>query len=170
PFPTHWESLAWLEKAGFRVNPHKKLCTTIDEVIDFPNEKEVLRDDLGDEIDGLVVKVNSAALQDEFGATQKAPRWAIAYKYPARQATTQVLAISVQVGRTGALTPVANLEPVLLAGTTVQRATLHNEDEIERLGLLIGDWVLIEKSGEIIPKVLKVVESKRTGTEQPFSM
>lgn len=168
PFPTHWESLAWLEKAGFRVNPHRKLCTTIDEVIDFANEKEALRDDLGYEIDGLVVKVNSAALQDDFGATQKAPRWAIAYKYPARQASTKVLDIVVQVGRTGALTPVANLEPVFLAGTTVSRATLHNEDEIKRLGLKIGDWVMIEKSGEIIPKVLSVITSKRTGDEKPF--
>jgi DNA ligase (NAD+) len=168
PFPTHWESLAWLEKAGFRVNPHKKLCTTIDEVIDFANEKETLRDDLGYEIDGLVVKINSAALQDEFGATQKAPRWAIAYKYPARQASTKVLDIKVQVGRTGALTPVAYLEPVFLAGTTVSRATLHNEDEIKRLDVKIGDWVMIEKSGEIIPKVLKVVKEKRTGKEEDF--
>lgn len=168
PFPTHWESLAWLEKAGFRVNPHKKLCTTIDEVIDFANEKEALRDDLGYEIDGLVVKINSTALQDEFGATQKAPRWAIAYKYPARQASTKVLDIIVQVGRTGALTPVAQLEPVFLAGTTVSRATLHNEDEIKRLDVKIGDWVMIEKSGEIIPKVLKVVKDKRTGKEKDF--
>jgi len=168
PFPTHWESLDWLEKAGFRVNPHRKLCTTIDEVIEFANEKEALRDDLGYEIDGLVVKVNSAALQDEFGATSKAPRWAIAYKYPARQASTKVLDIFVSVGRTGALTPVALLEPVFLAGTTVSRATLHNEDEIQRLGVKIGDWVMIEKSGEIIPKVLSVVTSKRTGNEKDF--
>lgn len=168
PFPTHWESLDWLESAGFRVNPHRKRCETIDEVIDFANEKEALRDDLGYEIDGLVVKVNSTALQDEFGATSKAPRWAIAYKYPARQASTKVLDIVVQVGRTGALTPVANLEPVFLAGTTVSRATLHNEDEIKRLGIKIGDWVMIEKSGEIIPKVLSVIKSKRTGDEKPF--
>ena len=170
PFPTHWESLNWLDKAGFRVNPHKKLCTTIDEVIDFANEKEALRDDLGYEIDGLVVKVNSAALQDEFGATQKAPRWAVAYKYPARQASTKVLDIFVSVGRTGAVTPVALLEPVFLAGTTVARATLHNEDEIKRLGLKIGDWVMIEKSGEIIPKVLSVITSKRTGKEKDFEL
>ncbi len=168
PFPTHWESLDWLEKAGFRVNSNRALCRSIDDVIEFANQKEALRDDLGYEIDGLVVKVNSTALQDEFGATQKAPRWAIAYKYPARQAPTRVLDIVVQVGRTGALTPVANLEPVLLAGTTVSRATLHNEDEIKRLGLKIGDWVLIEKSGEIIPKVLSVIKSKRTGAERPF--
>ena len=168
PFPTHWESLDWLERAGFRVNPHRKLCQTIDEVIEFANEKEALRDDLGYEIDGLVVKVNSTSLQDEFGATSKAPRWAIAYKYPARQASTRVLDIIVSVGRTGALTPVAMLEPVFLAGTTVARATLHNEDEIRRLGVKIGDWVLIEKSGEIIPKVLSVVISKRTGEEREF--
>jgi DNA ligase (NAD+) len=170
PFPTHWESLDWLETAGFRVNPHRKLCQTIDEVIDFANEKEALRDDLGYEIDGLVVKVNSTALQDEFGATSKAPRWAIAYKYPARQASTQVLDIFVSVGRTGALTPVALLEPVFLAGTTVARATLHNEDEIRRLGLKKGDWVMIEKSGEIIPKVLSVITSKRTGKETEFEL
>lgn len=168
PFPTHWESLDWLDKAGFRVNPHRKLAMTIDEVIDFANEKEALRDDLGYEIDGLVVKVNSTALQDEFGATSKAPRWAIAYKYPARQASTKVLDIFVSVGRTGAITPVALLEPVFLAGTTVARATLHNEDEIRRLGVKIGDTVMIEKSGEIIPKVLSVVTSKRTGKEREF--
>jgi DNA ligase (NAD+) len=169
-FATHWESLEWVKDAGFHANPHRALCTTIEEVIDFCNSMEPLRDELGYEIDGVVVKVNSAALQDEFGATSKAPRWAIAYKYPARQATTQVLAITVQVGRTGALTPVANLEPVLLAGTTVARATLHNEDEIRRLGLRIGDWVLIEKGGDVIPKILKVIESRRTGTEKRFRM
>ncbi len=168
PFPTHWEALDWIERAGFRVNPHRKLCTTIDEVIEFANEKEALRDDLGYEIDGLVVKVNSTSLQDEFGATQKAPRWAIAYKYPARQESTKVLNIFVSVGRTGAITPVAILEPVVLAGTTVSRATLHNEDEIRRLDVKIGDWVLIEKSGEVIPKVLSVVTSKRTGKEKEF--
>ncbi len=168
PFPTHSESLEWLDKAGFRVNTHRQVCKNIDEVIDFANEQEKLRDDLGYEIDGLVVKVNSTALQDEFGATSKAPRWAIAYKYPARQASTKVLDIQVQVGRTGALTPVAYLEPVFLAGTTVSRATLHNYDEIERLGIKIGDWVMIEKSGEIIPKVLSVITAKRTGKEKGF--
>lgn len=168
PFATHWEALNWLEDAGFKVNPNKKQCKTIEEVIDFANEQETKRDDLNYEIDGLVVKVDSTAQQDDFGSTAKAPRWAVAYKYPARQASTKVLDIVVQVGRTGALTPVANLEPVLLAGTTVKRATLHNEDEIERLGLMIGDWVMIEKSGEIIPKVLSVITSKRTGDERKF--
>jgi DNA ligase (NAD+) len=170
PFATHWDALNWLESAGFRVNENRALCSSIDEVIEFCNRMELKRDELGYEIDGVVVKVNSTALQEEFGATTKAPRWAIAYKYPARQATTQVLSIVVQVGRTGALTPVANLEPVQLAGTTVARATLHNEDEIRRLDVREGDWVLIEKSGEIIPKVLKVIESRRTGNEKRYRM
>jgi DNA ligase (NAD+) len=167
---THWEALDWLESAGLHVNENRRLCRSIEEVIEFCNEMEAQRDDLGYEIDGVVVKVNSTALQDEFGATGKAPRWAIAYKYPARQATTQVKDIVVQVGRTGALTPVAMLEPVALGGVTVSRSTLHNEDEIERLGLRIGDWVLIERGGDVIPKVLKVVDAKRTGKEKPFRM
>ena len=168
PFATHWEALDWLAAAGFTVNPNRRRCETIDEVIAFCDEMEAKRDGLEYEIDGVVVKVNSKALQDEFGATTKAPRWAIAYKYPARQATTQVEDIIVQVGRTGALTPVAVLTPVQLAGTVVARATLHNEDEIKRLGVKIGDWVNIEKSGEVIPKVLSVVESRRTGAEKAF--
>jgi DNA ligase (NAD+) len=170
PFPTHWEALDWMEAAGFRVNPHRERCQSIAEVIEFCNRMESRRDELDYEIDGLVVKVISTTLQDEFGSTAKAPRWAVAYKYPARQATTKVLSIVVQVGRTGALTPVANLEPVLHAGTTVSRATLHNSDEVKRLGVRIGDCVLIEKGGEVIPKVLKVIESKRTGAEKPFRM
>ncbi len=170
PFASHWEALDWMEQAGLRVNPERVLCKSIDEVIEFANQMEARRDDLDYEIDGLVVKVNSTALQDEFGTTNKAPRWAIAYKYAARQATTQVLSIVVQVGRTGALTPVANLEPVALAGTTVSRATLHNPDEVKRLGIRIGDWVLIEKGGDVIPKVLKVIEAKRTGEERVFRM
>jgi DNA ligase (NAD+) len=170
PFATQWEALNWIESAGFRVNPNRRLCKSIDEVIDFCNLMESKRDDLGYEIDGVVVKVNSTALQDEFGATGKAPRWAIAYKYAARQATTKVNDIIMQVGRTGALTPVAVLEPVQLGGVTVSRSTLHNEDEIERLGLKIGDWVLIERGGDVIPKVVKVVESKRTGKEKKFKI
>ena len=170
PFATHWQALDWLETAGFKVSAERRLCSSIEEVIEFAGRIEARRDNLDYEIDGLVVKVNSTALQDEFGTTNKAPRWAIAYKYAARQAETKVLSIVVQVGRTGALTPVANLEPVNLAGTTVARATLHNPDEVKRLGIRIGDWVLIEKGGDVIPKVLKVIESKRTGEEKAFRM
>jgi len=170
PFATHWEALNWLEHAGFRVNHNRKLCKSIEEVIEFCDAMEASRDDLDYEIDGVVVKINSTSMQDDFGATGKAPRWAIAYKYPARQATTKVNDITVQVGRTGALTPVAMLEPVQLGGVTVSRSTLHNEDEIQRLGLRIGDWVLIERGGDVIPKVLKVVDSKRTGKEKKFRM
>jgi DNA ligase (NAD+) len=169
-FASHWEALNWAEAAGFHVNEHRQLCQTIDEVIDFCNKMESRRDDLAYEIDGVVVKVNSTALQEEFGATGKAPRWAVAYKYAARQGTTKVKDIVVQVGRTGALTPVAMLEPVQLSGVTVSRSTLHNEDEIKRLGLRIGDWVMVERGGDVIPKVIKVIESKRTGDEKRFRM
>src|SRR5204863_3258860 len=169
-FATHWDALNWAGRAGFRVNENRALCESIDEVIKFCNRMETQRDDLDYEIDGVVVKVNSTALQQQFGATGKAPRWAIAYKYAARQATTKVNDIIVQVGRTGALTPVAVLEPVQLGGVTVSRSTLHNEDEIGRLGLRIGDWVLIERGGDVIPKVVKVIESKRTGKEKKFKM
>lgn len=167
-FETHWENFEWLKQNGFNVNPNRALCVNFDQLTEFVNEMESIRDSLDYDIDGVVVKVNSTSLQQEFGATTKAPRWAIAYKYPARKATTKLLAITVQVGRTGALTPVANLEPVLLAGTTVARASLHNEDEIKRLGIRIGDTVEIEKSGEIIPQVLGVVKSKRDGSETEF--
>ena len=167
-FATHWENFEWCERNGFRVNPNRRLCRGFDDLAAFISDMETHRDGLDYEIDGVVVKVNSTALQDEFGATTKAPRWAIAYKYPARQATTRLLDIGIQVGRTGALTPVAHLEPTLLAGTTVARASLHNEDEIKRLDLKIGDWVMIEKSGEIIPQVLSVVATKRDGSETEF--
>ena len=167
-FSTHWEIFEWLESAGFNVNPNRCLCKNIDELIEFIDKMQARRDALDYEIDGVVVKVNQTSLQAEFGATTKAPRWAIAYKYPAMTATTQLEEIRIQVGRTGSLTPVAYLKPVLLAGTTVARASLHNEDEIKRLNLKIGDWVLIEKSGEIIPQVLQVIESKRTGAETEY--
>jgi DNA ligase (NAD+) len=167
-FQTHWENFEWFERNGFNVNPHRALCKDFEELSQFIAKMETTRDTLDYEIDGVVVKVNSTALQDEFGSTSKAPRWAIAYKYPARQATTRLLGIGIQVGRTGALTPVAHLEPTLLAGTTVARASLHNEDEIKRLGLRIGDYVLIEKSGEIIPQVLQNIPSRRDGSEKAY--
>lgn len=168
-FATHWENFEWLAANGFHVNPHRALCGNFEELSGFINSIESKRDALDYEIDGVVVKVNSTQLQQEFGATTKAPRWAIAYKYPARQATTKLTDIQIQVGRTGALTPVAYLEPTLLAGTVVARASLHNEDEIKRLGIKLGDTVLIEKSGEIIPQVLQVVESKRDGSETEYT-
>lgn len=167
-FSTHWENFEWLKANGFNVNPHRALCKDYDQLCKFVEEMEPMRDELDYEIDGVVVKVNSTALQQEFGSTTKAPRWAIAYKYAARKATTKLLGIRVQVGRTGALTPVADLEPVLLAGTTVARASLHNEDEIRRLDIKIGDTVEIEKSGEIIPQVLRVVKEKRDGSEKRY--
>lgn len=167
-FSEHIQIFGWLSEKGFNVNPNHRLCANIEKVIEFCDEMLVKRDSLDYDIDGVVVKVNSAQLQEEFGATTKAPRWAIAYKYPAMQATTRLNEIHVQVGRTGALTPVAYLEPVLLAGTVVSRASLHNEDEIKRLNIKLGDTVLIEKSGEIIPQVLQVIESKRTGDEREY--
>jgi len=154
--PRHWESLEEMVRMGFRVNANRKLCRDIDEVLGFCAGWEAQREELPYEIDGVVVKVDSIAQQRQLGFTAKAPRWAIAYKYPARQATTTVESIEVQVGRTGALTPVAHLAPVEVSGVTVSRATLHNEDEIERLGLQIGDTVVIERSGDVIPKVVRV--------------
>jgi DNA ligase (NAD+) len=161
PFKTHWEALEWLREAGFKVNQHRRRCKSMEEVLEFCREWDERRNSLDYEIDGVVIKVNQIPLQEEFGSTSKFPRWAVAFKYPPRQAATRIRSITVQVGRTGALTPVANLDPVLLAGTTVMRASLHNEDEIQRLGLKIGDWVLVEKSGEIIPKVVKVLVERR---------
>lgn len=167
-FPTQAESLAWLRQAGFRVNPNWRHCRTIDEVIAFCREWEEKRFKLNYDTDGVVVKVNQVAVQEELGATGKSPRWAIAYKYPAQQVATQLQDVIYQVGRTGAVTPVAVLEPVLLAGTMVSRASLHNADEMKRLGVRRGDYVFIEKSGEIIPQVVQVITEKRTGREAEF--
>lgn len=167
-FATHWDIFEWLKRAGFNVNPNRARCENFEKLVEFINSMQAKRDSLDYDIDGVVVKVNQTRLQQEFGATTKAPRWAIAYKYPAMQATTRLNEIHVQVGRTGALTPVAYLEPVLLAGTIVSRASLHNEDEIKRLNIKLGDYVLIEKSGEIIPQVLQIIESRRNGDEREY--
>jgi DNA ligase (NAD+) len=167
-FDSHWRSLEELRHLGFKVNPHSKICNTIDEVVEVCNAWESKREGLPYEIDGVVVKLDSVEQQRQLGFTAKAPRWAIAYKYPARQAVTTVKGIEVQVGRTGALTPVAHLEPVVVGGVTVSRATLHNEDEIERLGLQIGDEVVVERSGDVIPKVVRV--SAQGSYRQPFRM
>jgi DNA ligase (NAD+) len=165
---SHFASLDWMVEHGFKVNANRCHCKTIEEVITYCNEWQERRDTLNYEIDGVVVKVNQVAVQDELGATSKSPRWAIAYKFPARQVSTQLLDVLYQVGRTGAVTPVAVLAPVQLAGTTVARASLHNADEMKRLGVKRGDWVFIEKSGEIIPQVVKVITERRTGQESDF--
>ena len=167
-FDTHMEVLDYLKRCGFRVNPHYKKCHSIEEVIDYCNSWEKERDKLDCEIDGMVIKVNSLRARQKLGFTSKSPRWSIAYKFPAEKALTEVEDIIVQVGRTGAITPVAILKPVRLSGTTVSRATLHNFDEIERLDVRIGDNVYVEKSGEIIPKVLSVAKEKRRGAEKVF--
>jgi DNA ligase (NAD+) len=170
-FDHHSKTLAALDASGFKVNPNRKLVRSMNEVWAFIHEWEEKRDSLPYEIDGIVVKVDRTALQDELGFTGKAPRWAIAYKYTARAGITKLEDIRVQVGRTGKLTPVAMLFPVLIGGTTVRNATLHNMDEIERLGVKIGDWVQVERGGDVIPKVAKVIEDKDhpRGTQE-FSM
>ncbi len=159
-FDRHWKTLETLDAAGFKVNQNRKLVHTMEEVWAFIQEWAAKRESLAYEIDGIVVKVDRTALQDELGFTGKAPRWAIAYKYAARAGITKLEDIRVQVGRTGKLTPVAILAPVLIGGTTVRNATLHNMDEIERLGVKIGDWVQVERGGDVIPKVAKVIEDK----------
>ncbi|MGC2751896.1 MAG: NAD-dependent DNA ligase LigA [Candidatus Acidiferrum sp.] len=168
PFPKHSDSLGALKQLRFRASDDWKLCNGIEAVTAYCDDWDTKREKLPYEIDGVVIKVNSTAIQNELGFTAKAPRWAIAFKYPARQETTVVNDIIVQVGRTGALTPVAMLEPVQVGGVTVSRSTLHNMDEVERLGLQIGDTVLIERAGEVIPHVLKVVKEGKN--RKPFRM
>jgi DNA ligase (NAD+) len=159
-FDRHSKTLDALAAAGFKVNPNRKMVHGIDEAWTFIRQWEEKRESLPYEIDGIVLKVDRTALQDELGFTGKAPRWAIAYKYAARAGITKLEDIRVQVGRTGKLTPVAMLAPVLIGGTTVRNATLHNMDEIERLGVKIGDWVQVERGGDVIPKVAKVIDDK----------
>ncbi len=166
---SQWQALELMRDWGLRTNPHVRLCRGLDEVLAFCDDWRDRRDGLEYEIDGVVVKVDDFALQRELGFTSKFPRWAIAYKYPARQAATVVRAIEVQVGRTGRLTPVAQLEPVFLAGSTVSRATLHNEEEIARKDVRAGDTVLIEKGGDVIPKLVEVVLSKRPDRTEPWT-
>jgi DNA ligase (NAD+) len=162
-FKTQWASFEVLRAMGFKVNPHIRRCGDINEVMAYCNEWEEKRYTLDYEIDGMVVKVDDLSLQDRLGATGKSPRWAISYKFPAKQATTVVEDIVPSVGRTGVITPVAFLKPVPLGGVTISRATLHNADELNRLGINIGDVVLIERGGEVIPKVVKVAEKKTPG-------
>jgi len=161
-FTTHWQFLSLVKKFGFAVNSESILCRNANEVLVFCSKWQEVRDSIPYEVDGIVIKVNDLKQQKALGTTLKSPRWAIAYKFPARQATTKVLAIEVNVGRTGVLTPVAKLEPVLCGGVTISNATLHNFDEIKRLGVNVGDRVLIERAGDVIPKIVKVVESSNT--------
>src|SRR5882672_12765683 len=159
-FDRHSKTLAALDAAGFKVNQNRKLVRSMDEVWTFIQAWEEKRDSLPYEIDGIVVTVDRVALQDELGFTGKAPRWAIAYKYAARAGITKLEGVRWQVGRTGKLTPVAELVPVLIGGTTVRNATLHNVDEIQRLGIKIDDWVQVERGGDVIPKVAKVIDDQ----------
>ncbi len=164
----HEALLAWLKSAGFKTPEKTWKCHSVDELIAALNELDKLRQKFVYETDGAVIKLNSFELREKVGFTSKAPRWAIAYKYAAEQAETKLKAITIQVGRTGALTPVAELEPVFLAGSTISRATLHNEDELRRKDIRVGDTVTIEKAGEVIPTVVGVVLTKRTGKETVF--
>ncbi|TXK26977.1 NAD-dependent DNA ligase LigA [Pontibacter qinzhouensis] len=168
PFDSHAESLEAIKKWGFQVSPTWRTCRNIDEVLAYIQEWETRRFELPIATDGVVIKVNSYALQQELGFTAKSPRWAIAYKYPAMSATTKLEGIQYQVGRTGAVTPVALLQPVLLAGTVVKRASVHNANEIQRLDLRLGDTVLVEKGGEIIPKITGVDFEKRPADSLPI--
>jgi DNA ligase (NAD+) len=169
-FDRHSAALKALQAAGFKVNPNHRLVHSIDDVWQFISEWEAERANLAYETDGIVVKVDRIALQQELGFTGKAPRWAIAFKYAAHSAETQIEDIVPQVGRTGKLTPVAWLKPVPIGGTTVSRATLHNMDEIDRLGVRIGDWVLVERGGDVIPKVVEVLKDRRPRDTREFHM
>lgn len=160
-YETHWEFLDVAKNYGFRVSAYNRLCRTFDEAVDYCREFEGKRDKISHEVDGVVIKVNSIRQQRRLGATLKSPRWAVAFKFPAHQATTVIKDIIVQVGRTGVLTPVAELEPVECGGVTISRATLHNFDEIKRLKVKKGDRVLLERAGDVIPKIIKVVEPSK---------
>jgi DNA ligase (NAD+) len=170
PFDTQEDSLQWLKKQGFPEDPHHRICKTIESVHAYCEEYQAKRDSIGFDCDGVVLKINDFKQRQKLGETTKIPRWAIAFKFAAQRAETTLKAITLQVGRTGAITPVAELEPVSLEGTTVSRATLHNEDEIKRKDLRVGDRVIVEKGGLVIPKVLQSVPEKRKGSEKVFKM
>ena len=167
---SHSESLNLLDELGFKTNRERQTCETIDDVIAYIESWQTQRPELSYDIDGIVVKVDSFDQQAELGTTAKSPRWAIAYKFPAEEVVTKLVNIELTVGRTGVITPTAILEPVQVAGTTVQRASLHNEDLIREKDIRIGDYVVVKKAGDIIPEVVNVIEEKRTGEEQDFTM
>ncbi len=166
----HWESIHYLKELGFKLSQYVELCDNVDQVKSYYDKLLKLRSDLPYEIDGMVIKVNEFVLQEKLGELSRSPRWAVAWKFPAQQENTKIKDIIVSVGRTGALTPVAILEPVRVGGVEVSRATLHNEDEIKKKDVRIGDTVVIQRAGDVIPEVVKVVESKRTGKEKKFVM
>lgn len=170
PIDSHSDGLDFLERLGFKTNPERRRCANMDEVIQFIEGWMEKRPNLPYEIDGIVVKVDSFEQQEQLGTTAKSPRWAVAYKFPAEEVMTKLIDIELSVGRTGVVTPTAILEPVRVAGTTVKRASLHNEDLIREKDIKIGDYVIIKKAGDIIPEVVSVVEEKRTGEEQDFAM
>ncbi|GAB6100006.1 NAD-dependent DNA ligase LigA [Halanaerocella petrolearia] len=169
-FNTHQEKLDYLEELGFKVNDQRQVCNNIEQVIEYCTKWTEEREELNYGIDGIVIKVNQLQLQEELGTTAKHPRWAIAYKFPAQQKETSIKDIEVTVGRTGALTPTAVLEPIFLDGSVVSRANLHNQDELERKDIRIGDHVIVEKAGDIIPQVVEVLKDKRTGEEEKYSL
>lgn len=169
-FSTHWEILQYLKSCGLKISDKVRLVDSIEEAIDFCKEWQEKRGELPFGVDGAVVKVNSIEYQEKLGFTTHSPRWAIAYKFPAAEEITRVEDIKVYVGRTGALTPVAHLAPVEIDGSTVSRATLHNEDEVKRKDVRIGDWVVVHKAGAVIPEIISVLKERRTGKETPFEM
>lgn len=170
PVTSQWELLEYLKKLGFKVNPLIKHVDTIEDVFKYHDEMGKIRDSLPYEIDGIVIKVNDFKLQEILGETSRSPRWALAYKFEPRQAVTKIKDIVINVGRTGTLTPTAIFEPVNISGVTVSRATLHNQDEIDRLDVRIGDYVVVERAGDVIPAVVKVLKEKREGELKPFKI
>ena len=166
----HWDCILYLRQAGFKISQYVELCESVEQVKAYYQRLLELRNDLAYEIDGIVIKVNEFSVQAKLGELSRSPRWAVAWKFPAQQENTKIRDIIISVGRTGALTPVAMLEPVRVGGVEVSRASLHNEDEIRKKGVRIGDTVVIQRAGDVIPEVVKVVESKRTGRERKFSM
>ncbi|MCL4386060.1 MAG: NAD-dependent DNA ligase LigA [Cyanobacteria bacterium] len=167
---THYEILNYLKEIGLRINPNIKKAVGFEEIKNYCENWKDKRKELSYETDGIVIKVNSIAYQKKLGQTTRNPRWAIAFKFPPEEKTTKILDIKISVGRTGALTPVAVLEPVVISGSTVSSATLHNEDEIKKKDVRIGDWVLVHKAGDVIPEIVKVITERRTGSEKPFIM
>ena len=166
----HWQALDWLQSLGFRVNPQNRVCQTLEEVKDYYREWVDKRHDLPYEVDGVVVKVNPFNYQNSLGVVGREPRWAIAYKFPAERAETRLLDIVINVGRTGSLNPQAILDPVVVSGATVRHASLHNEEDIRRKGIMLGDWVELERAGDVIPHVVRSLPERRTGDEVEFNM